>query len=142
MVRAFPLYAVMPTETREEESDYERPLRAVVQDRNPPLTHIHVVDEFPVSRPRESHSECIVAVEAELNGLLSRDVFKLVQKGDLPPKANLLTGCIIWCIKTSVCRLRGLRRDSSFQVIETTRRCSWCTTQALSGRLPSGSFPI
>lgn len=51
-----------------------------------------MLDAFHTSDSRALHLAYLAAVKEELEGLLSRGVFRLVDKRDLLAKTNLLTG--------------------------------------------------
>lgn len=60
---------------------------------------LYLVEEFWVSEDRAALPVCISFIEEGLNGLLTRDVFRLGDKKTLLAKANLLCGRIIRCLK-------------------------------------------
>lgn len=96
--KAFSMAVVLPIQTRERNEDYQDLIPTVVRDENSTTSEIHLVDEFTAYDPRAKLAACVAAVQEELNGLLYRDVSRLVDRKYLAPNANLLGGRIISCI--------------------------------------------
>lgn len=98
-VKSFPLSAVIPYEAQHHGSDYASLLRNVVREGSGTTGAIHLVDDLGVCDPRTTHPECVAGVKSELGALISRDVFRLIDRRNLPTKANLLGGHIIQSAK-------------------------------------------
>lgn len=98
-VDSFPLSAVVPYEAQPRESDDAILLNNVVRDDSSTTSAISLVHEFGVRDALAAHHECVTAVNAELEGLLCMDVFRIVDRGSLTTKENALCGRIIRSFK-------------------------------------------
>lgn len=83
----------------EPDDDYRNLLRNVIHANRDGTRSTHILEEFTVSHARALLPACMDPVKEELYGLIQREVFKVVEKNELPTSAQVLGCRIMKCMK-------------------------------------------